>query len=348
MSEADRYDYQLPPERIAQHPLPRRADARLLVVNRAAGSFTHAHVRDLPEFVRAGDCLVINVTRVLPARIVGYRTRTGGRWEGLFLSTGQSGEWLVLAKSRSRPELGETITLRDRQARDDVELTLLAPLGEGRWAVRPASGESANSILHRVGRVPLPHYIRGGEMVEQDWEAYQTVFASEPGSVAAPTAGLHFTRELLTRLEAAGVDRCELTLHVGPGTFRPLSGDRLADHRMSAEWGKIDEPTVERLRAGRAGGGRVIAVGSTSLRVLETAAAGGEIEPWEGTTDLFIRPPFTFHAADALLTNFHLPRTTLLVLVRTFGGDELMRAAYEEAIREQYRFFSYGDAMLIL
>jgi S-adenosylmethionine:tRNA ribosyltransferase-isomerase len=198
-----------------------------------------------------------------------------------------------------------------------------------------------------VGRVPLPPYIRAGEMVDADRQHYQTVYARRPGAVAAPTAGLHFTESLLECLKQQGVRLCRLTLHVGPGTFRPITTDSLDDHRMHSEWGEISPECVAQVAAARQRGGRVVAVGTTTVRLLEAAAAGGRLEPFAGQTDLFIRPPYQFRIVDALLTNFHLPRTTLLVLVRTFGGDVLVCRAYEEAVREEYRFYSYGDAMLV-
>ncbi len=203
-------------------------------------------------------------------------------------------------------------------------------------------------MLDRVGHVPLPHYIRGGRMTESDRERYQTVYAREPGSAAAPTAGLHFTSELLGRLAKAGVGLEQVTLHVGLDTFRPIGVDRLDDHRMHSEWIRLEADVGTRLAAVKAAGRRVVAVGTTAARVLETAARDGQIAPFEGPTNLFIRPPYAFKGVDALLTNFHLPRSTLLVLVRAFGGDALMRRAYEQAIEEEYRFYSYGDAMLIL
>ena len=218
----------------------------------------------------------------------------------------------------------------------------------GTWIARPSGREDAFALLERVGRVPLPPYIRKGKMVEGDREHYQTVYAQVPGAVAAPTAGLHFTTTLLERLVEQGVELCSLTLHVGPGTFRPITADTLAEHQMHTEWGSLKQQSIDRILACRRRGGRVVAVGTTSVRMLETAAAGGELKPFAGHTDLFIRPPYQFRAVDALLTNFHLPRTTLLVLVRTFGGDELIRQAYDEAIRDRYRFYSYGDAMLIV
>jgi len=347
MSELTQYDYELPRHLIAQAPLACRADARLLVVDRAGDFFMHKHVRDLPEILLPTDCLVLNDTRVIPARLVGFRTKTGGRWEGLFLESSPEGLWRVMGKTRGKLVPGETITLLDCQGNEAIRLHLGSKDPNGVWIVRPESDEEPFALLERVGRVPLPPYIRKGEMVESDRKHYQTIFARSPGAVAAPTAGLHFTEHLLRRLERRGITLCRLTLHVGPGTFRPIETDRLADHSMHSEWGELRQETVERIDACRRRGGRVVAVGTTSVRILETAAADGSLKPFTGRTNLFIRPPYAFRAVDALLTNFHLPRTTLLVLVRTFGGDALIRRAYEEAIREEYRFYSYGDAMLI-
>lgn len=350
LSELDQYDYDLPRHLIAQAPAEQRTDARLLLVDRAEDRLSHHRVRDLPELLRAEDCLVINDSRVIPARLIGYRTATGGRWEGLFLEQSPDGQglWHVLGRTRGRIAAGETVTLRDPRGRDDVTLEMAARQPDGSWVVRPRSDEPTLAILQRVGRVPLPPYVRGGRMRAADRQDYQTVYARVPGSVAAPTAGLHYTHALLCRLQAKGVKVCRLTLHVGPGTFRPITAASLDAHRMHAEWGSIDAGTVEALETCRRRGGRIVAVGTTSTRLLETAARGGALRPFSGHTDLFIRPPFEFHAVDALMTNFHLPRTTLLVLVRTFGGDALIRRAYETAIERQYRFYSYGDAMLIV
>lgn len=346
--ELEQYDYCLPRELIAQRPVPQRTDARLMIVDREQSTVRHAHVRDLADYLDRGDCLVLNDTRVIPARLVGFRTQTGGRWQGLFLADNGRGCWQILAKTRGRMHIGESVTLVDRAAREDARLRLMARQEGGVWIVTPDPPERAISLLERVGRVPLPHYIRDGEMVEADQENYQTVFARRPGSIAAPTAGLHFTDELFRDLRQRGVDQAWVTLHVGRGTFQTISAARLDDHVMHAEWCQVSAETAARLRATRREGHRVIAVGSTAVRTLETAARRGRIEPFEGSSSLFIRPPYPFHATDGLLTNFHLPRTTLLVLVYTFGGTELMRRAYTEAIRERYRFFSYGDAMLIL
>jgi len=347
-SELDQYGYELPRELIAQRPLPQRADARLMLVDRARQAIEHYHVRDLPELLAEGDCLVLNDTRVIPAALAGYRTLTGGRWQGLYLGTSEDGLWRILAKTRGAPQPGETITLLDRDGREAALLCLQEKEAGGAWLARPEPAQDALALLARVGRVPLPHYIRGGEMLPEDFEHYQTVYAERPGAVAAPTAGLHFTHALLEQLAERGVDVARMTLHVGLGTFRPISGSTLAEHKMHAEWAQVTPEVVAKIEAARRTGGRAIAVGTTVVRALETAARSGTLQPLEGETDLFIRPPYEFRATDALLTNFHLPRTTLLVLVRTFGGDALIREAYETAIAHRYRFFSYGDAMLIV
>lgn len=348
MSELERYDYELPRHLIAQSPLPCRADARLLLVDRTAQALTHQHVRDLPELLRPGDCLVLNDTQVVPARLVGFRTATGGRWEGLFLDSTKEGLWRILGKTRGRLSPGETLTLVNADGQEDVRLQLGAKEPGGVWVVRPESEEETFALLRRVGRVPLPPYIRKGEMVASDRQQYQTVYARTPGAVAAPTAGLHFTEMLLEQLQQRGVQLAWVTLHVGLGTFRPIETEQVAAHQMHAEWAHLNQETVETILQCRSRGGRVVAVGTTSVRVLESAAADGSLRPFSGLTELFIHPPYQFRVVDALLTNFHLPRTTLLVLVRTFGGDELVMRAYAEAVREEYRFYSYGDAMLIV
>ncbi len=348
ISELANYDYDLPKDLIAQSPAICRSDARLMVVDRRCNSLEHKHIRDLIEILRRPDCLVVNDTRVIPARLVGRRAKTGGHWEGLFIEASPDGLWRIVGKTRGRLRPGDRITLIDAAGCDDIHLDLGSQESDGSWIARPSTAEDVFSLLDRVGRVPLPPYIRKGEMVESDRVHYQTVYAQVPGAVAAPTAGLHFTEALLNRLAQQGVEVCPLTLHVGPGTFRPITADTLAGHLMHAEWGCVGQATIDRIAGCRARGGRVVAVGTTSVRLLETAAAAGQLKPFVGSTDLFIRPPYQFRAVDAMLTNFHLPRTTLLVLVRAFGGDQLIRRAYEEAVREQYRFYSYGDAMLIL
>ncbi|MCA9265407.1 MAG: tRNA preQ1(34) S-adenosylmethionine ribosyltransferase-isomerase QueA [Planctomycetales bacterium] len=348
MTSLSDYDYDLPRELIAQHPLPNRIDSRLMVVNRRTDELTHEHIRDLPTVLRSDDLLVLNNTRVLPARLVGFRTMTGGKWQGLYLTEDAQGHWCILGKTRGKLEADETITLTDRRGHADTTLRLVVRMDEGQWAVRPETDEPTQKILERVGRVPLPHYIREGEMQEQDWQRYQTVFAQKPGSVAAPTAGLHFTDTLIQQLRDAGIEIQYVTLHVGIGTFRPISSENLEEHIMHSEQCELDEGVADAIRAAKRAGRRVLAVGTTSVRVLESAARSGEIQAWRGPTDLFIRPGFDFHVVDGLLTNFHLPRSSLLVLVRTFGGDSLMRRAYQAAVDDCYRFYSYGDAMLIV
>ena len=357
MSEPDphaaaaRYDYDLPHELVAQEPLADRAAARLLHVHRADGSLAHRHVRDLPELLRPGDLLVVNDTRVVPARLVGRRAITGGRWEGLFLrvaSAGpEAGAWVVLAQTRGRPAVGERVILVDRDGAEGLSLELVGRAEGGAWLARPDSAAPAETVLERVGRVPLPGYIRGGAEQAGDRERYQTVFARESGSAAAPTAGLHFTPNLLADLAARGVARAAVTLHVGLGTFRPITADHIADHQMHAEWCSCPAETATAVRHARARGGRVVAVGTTAVRTLETAARTGEIAAWSGFTNLDITPGFPFRAVDCLITNVHMPRTTLLVLVSALASRDLVLRAYAEAVRERYRFYSYGDAMLI-
>ena len=348
MSQLIEYDYKLPKELIAQFPLKERTDARLLLVDRTNRMLDHWHMRDLPDLLSPNDCLVLNDTRVVPARLLGYRTNTRGRWQGLYLEHGEDGLWKILCKARGRLVSGETIQLLDRDARPASLLHLGAKLDDGVWVARPDTDEDPFSLLDRIGRVPLPPYIRGGEMVDADLHTYQTVFAEHAGSVAAPTAGLHFTNELLAKTSAKGIRSCKITLHVGRDTFRPIRTERLDEHQIHSEYGTISSDTAQALQETRQRGGRIVAVGTTSVRILETAMQSGAFTAWQGSTNLFIRPPFQFQAVDALITNFHLPRTSLLVLVHAFGGREVMKNAYEAALDEKYRFYSYGDAMLIL
>ena len=356
-NELDQYDFELPRERIAQHPLPIRSDSRLMLVNRGTGAIEHSHVRDLPHWLRPGDSLVLNNSRVVPAKLVGYRTQTRGRWQGLFLQADPStGIWEVLTKTRGTLVAGETLMIQDRGGRDSMILRCIARTEQGHLLVKPEATDQWTTIstdpvalLERFGRIPLPPYIRDGQMVDADLTDYQTVYAKDSGSVAAPTAGLHFTDSLLKTIRNREVATEQVTLHVGIGTFRPIAVDKLDDHKMHHEWGSIDAVTCDRLNANRREGGRIIAVGTTSVRVLESAALKneGKLAAWTGETDLFIRPGHRFAAIDALMTNFHLPRSSLLVLVSAFANRELILHAYQEAIKEEYRFFSYGDAMLL-
>jgi S-adenosylmethionine:tRNA ribosyltransferase-isomerase len=349
-------DYELPSELIAQQPLPHRVDARLMVLDRENQSINHHHIRDLPRLLKADDRLVLNDTKVIPAQLRGVRLSTGGRWQGLYLGLTSEGDWKLVCKTRGHLHPPEQINLIDPEGKSVVRLWLLEQKEEGVWLARPDEERSPLDILEEVGHVPLPPYIRKGNMIDSDVSDYQTVFARNPGAVAAPTAGLHFTKELLKAIDSAGVDMSAVTLHVGMGTFRPITVQDVADHPMHTEWGELNEAAAKEIMRTRGKDGRVISVGTTVTRVLESAALAqkfglGSTEPlkaWSGNTDLFIRPPYDFRLINGLLTNFHFPRTTLLLLVQAFGGTELVRRAYEEAIAEEYRFYSYGDAMLIL
>ena len=349
----DDFDFELPPERIAQEPASRRDGSRLLVHRRDLDTLVHTHVAALPQFLRAGDLLVLNDTRVLPARILGRRA-SGAKVEFLFCEpTADPSIWKALCHPAKKLSVGERCEL----VGGALEVTMVARCRDedGRpapeWHVRleepERPGESTAELLERYGRVPLPPYI-DRELTPADRERYQTVYARERGAVAAPTAGLHFTEELLQRLEDLGVGRAFVTLHVGPGTFRPIQVETVEDHRMHSERYELPQATVDAIAHTKERGGRVVCVGTTSLRVLEGAAAEGPLEPRRGRTSLYVYPGFEFGVCDALLTNFHLPRSSLLVLVSALVGRERTLELYREAIEEEYRFFSYGDAMLIL
>ena len=345
---ASEFDFDLPDELIAQHPIEPRDRSRLMVVDRRRGSWEHRTFAELPELLDPRDVLVRNNTRVLPARLVGRREATGGKWEGLFLREQPGGTWEMLATTRGRPAPGEQVVVGQ-----GLPLVLEARGAAGSWIVRPNQDpenpeQSAIALLEQHGQTPLPPYIRRGREAPGDRLAYQTVYARRPGSVAAPTAGLHFSDEVFARLSAKGIASVDLTLHVGLGTFRPMVAEQLEDHMMHAEWAELTPLAVDTLQARRRQGGRIVAIGTTSARTLETAGASGTLQPFAGETQLFIRPGHVFHSLDALVTNFHLPRSSLLVLVSALAGLDLIRAAYAEAIRSRYRFYSYGDAMLIV
>jgi len=342
------YDYHLPDALIAKVPLPTRDGSRLLVVSRQNQRIEHRSIQDLPDLLSPHDCLVLNNTRVLPARLVGHRAATGGKWEGLYLGSGADGQWNLIGQTRGYLQIGESVSITSPGGAA-LNLQLIRREADGVFVFAPDRPGTAVEILQEFGTLPLPPYFDRKTPDANDWERYQTVFATSPGSVAAPTAGLHFTPELLARCTSRGISRVELTLHVGLGTFRPVAVENLAEHQMHSEWCDLPATAVTGMKEARTAQGRIVAVGTTSLRTLESAAAvHGPLQPWQGETRLFIRPPYTFRAVDALVTNFHLPKSTLLMLVSAFAGGDLIRHAYEEAIRERYRFFSYGDAMLIL
>ncbi|HSG41024.1 MAG TPA: tRNA preQ1(34) S-adenosylmethionine ribosyltransferase-isomerase QueA [Thermoanaerobaculia bacterium] len=326
------FDYHLPPERIAQEAVP-RGESRLLVLDRTSPD-RHARVRDLPRLLRPGDLLVLNDTRVIPARLYGRRG-SGGKMEILLIERRGEREWDAWVKPGRRAQPGTVIEFDAGLSAEVVDKR-----EDGRHLLRFT--EPVEPHLDRLGHIPLPPYIHRPDTPE-DRERYQTVYARHPGSVAAPTAGLHFDKELLREIEAAGVEIARVTLHVGIGTFKPVSAERIEEHRMETERYEISEETAAALRRAR----RVVAVGTTVVRTLESAARDGEVQPGSGSTELFITPGFNFQVVDALLTNFHLPRSTLLMLVSAFAGRERVLAAYQEAIREGYRFYSYGDAMLV-
>ncbi|MFM9976660.1 MAG: tRNA preQ1(34) S-adenosylmethionine ribosyltransferase-isomerase QueA [Sphingomonadaceae bacterium] len=337
----DQFDFALPDDRIALRPAVPRDAARLLVV--APAERVDRTVRDLPGLLRAGDCLVFNDTRVIPAQLEGRRgdARIGAtlhKREGLRA-------WRAFVRNAKRLRAGDVIDF-------GAEVTAVASdrADDGSWLLNFAGTEPVETLLVRAGTMPLPPYIASKRAVDaRDAQDYQTMFAREAGAVAAPTASLHFTPDLVAAIDAAGIARETLTLHVGAGTFLPVKADDTDDHVMHAEWGRIDAATAARLNAVRAAGGRIIAVGTTSLRLLESAAVGdGSIQPFEGDTAIFITPGYRFKGVDGLMTNFHLPKSTLFMLVSALMGLDTMQAAYAHAIAEGYRFYSYGDAALLL
>jgi S-adenosylmethionine:tRNA ribosyltransferase-isomerase len=338
------FDFEPLPHLIAQQPCHERDQARLLVVDRTSKAITHHIFCDLPDLLNPGDLLVLNNSRVVPARLVGHRIATGGKWQGLYLRTLPDGAWEMLCQTRGRLAEGDEIAVDP----SPLQLRLLAKQPTGTWLVRPSEEGDAVTILTRFGHVPLPPYIRKGAETGGDRERYQTVYARPAGSVAAPTAGLHFTPRAFDRLRQRGIAWAFVTLHVGAATFLPLPEGDISKHQMHREWAELPAETAAEVMECRRRGGKVVAVGTTSVRVLETAgAAGGMMSAWSGETDLFIRPPYTFHSVDALVTNFHQPRTSLLLLVSALAGEDLLRDAYQAAVENGYRFYSYGDAMLI-
>ena len=341
----DELDFDLPPELIAQEPPPTRTASRLMRYRRADGSVAHLTFSDLPRVLRRGDLLVFNDTRVIPARFV-LRKPTGGRVEGLFLSEPSPGRWRVMLRN-----LGSYAGPLSLEAAPEMRAGVLAVLGDGEYELELEAGVPAVELLGRVGRMPLPPYIRRAkgrdERDDLDRTRYQTVFAREAGAVAAPTAALHFSDELMGDLDRAGVERTFVTLHVGAGTFKPVTAQRLDDHVMHSECYSIDAAAAEAINRAKSQGRRVIAVGTTSARVLESQPAREPIRARRGETSIFIRPPYEWKHVDALVTNFHLPRSTLIALVAAMAGLEEQRRLYALAIGERYRFFSYGDAMFI-
>jgi S-adenosylmethionine:tRNA ribosyltransferase-isomerase len=346
---ASDFDYSLPPELIAQTPAPRRDQSRLLVLDRAQGSITHRSFSDLPEYFSPGDLLVLNDSRVLPARLRARNGRTHGLFEVLLLEENAPNDWWAMMRPGKRAGPGTSIHILDKNKNPSAFTASVRDLNaEGHRRLAFAGPRNIRTALDALGETPLPPYIeRAGEQ-PADRERYQTVYARTDGSIAAPTAGLHFTQELLEQIRARGTRVCFVTLHVGLGTFAPVKTERLEDHLMHEERFAIGAETAEALREAKESGRRIVAAGTTTLRVLESAAQAGE-----GRTRLFIHPPYEFKTVGALVTNFHLPRSTLLMLASAFAapgetrGREMILRAYAEAVAGRYRFFSYGDAMLI-
>ncbi len=338
------FEYQLPPELIAQHPAEPRDSSRLMVVHRRSGRIEHRIFRDIAGYLGPEDLLVLNNTKVIPARLMGVKVGSRSRAEIFLLRSLEGGFWSCLARPGRRLRTGSMVEFESglsaevRETREKGQRVV-----EFKLSGRPIGKEELIRTLEKIGRVPLPPYISRPDN-KADRQRYQTVYAREAGAVAAPTAGLHFTAELMEKIESQGTRICELLLHVGWGTFKSVEAEDIRSHRMDEEYYRIEEQVAEELRSAREGGGRIVAVGTTTVRALESFASTGKTEGW---TDIFIHPPHVFRLADALVTNFHLPRSTLLMLVSAFAGEDLIKQAYAEAVKEGYRFYSYGDAMLI-
>ena len=338
----DDFDYQLPDDLIAQRPLAERDASRLMVVHRGTGEIEHVQFSDLPLFLTPGDLLVLNNTRVIPARLYGKKRSTGARIEMFLVHEQKPDHWQALIRPVKRVqrntviEFGENLCARIVQKQSDGSC-LVKLVYEGQF----------REVLAELGQVPLPPYIKR-EPDADDQERYQNVYAANDGAVAAPTAGLHFTQNLLQRLAQMGVERTELTLHVGLGTFQPVKVEQVEHHEMHEEYFQFPQMTADSVNACKAQGGRVVAIGTTSVRTLESTATQGRVGACSGATALFVYPGYEFQIVDVMITNFHLPRSTLLMLVTAFGGYDLIMRAYREAVQQRYRFYSYGDAMLIL
>lgn len=354
------FDYPLPEDLIAQHPAPIRDQSRLLVLHRDSGQIDHRRFTDILDYLRPGDLLVMNDSRVFPARLRGRDPVTGGKFEILLCDEMGRNDWWTMIRPGKRAPVGKRVELLDLAGQPNgafVEVTEVN--AEGHRRVRVHGHHDILELAETCGEIPLPPYIEraAGASSATDKERYQTIYAQQAGSIAAPTAGLHFTPELLARIRSAGIQTAFVTLHVGIGTFAPVKADDLADHRMHEERFSVSDTTAAAIAATKANGGRVIAVGTTSVRVLESSAAlspTGAVTAGAGRTSIFIHPPYRFRCIDALVTNFHLPKSTLLMLVSAFvdqveatAGRDRVIAAYAEAVRERYRFFSYGDAMFL-
>jgi S-adenosylmethionine:tRNA ribosyltransferase-isomerase len=355
--KTEKLNYYLPPELIAQRPCSIRSDSRLLVLNRSSGDILDSRFSRIGDFLLPGDCLVLNDTKVLPARFFARRT-TGGKLEGLFLAQSSDNNWIVMLKGTRKLNPGNLLILKDKQKADFCKAVLLEKQSQGRCLLRLKTEADAETVLDKIGFPPLPPYIKRDDdltVAKMDKLRYQTVYARKAGAVAAPTAGLHFTDRLIEQLKQTDIRFAYITLHVGTGTFKPVTTENLEDHQIHQERFGIDEENVRIINAAKSKGGRIIPVGTTSTRTIETIATGSKtclttvkIKAVSGTTSLFIKPGYKFKITDAMLTNFHLPKSTLLALVAAFAGLDNILAAYNHAIEQRYRFYSYGDSMLII
>ena len=347
--DVEKLNYDLPAELIAQKPIENRSDSRLLVLNRSDGSLIDDNFSRIGDYLHKGDCLVLNNTKVLPAKFFAQK-ETGAKIEGLFIEEREN-KWLVLLKNSSRIKEGQILYLLDRNKDRFCSILAGKKLSEGQWLLKPDKSSAAEEILGDIGFTPLPPYIkRPIPQTEHktDYQRYQTVYARNDGAIAAPTAGLHFTEKLLEQIKAKGISIAYLTLHVGIGTFLPVKTEKLEEHKIHSERFFIDAENADIINKTIQAGGRIIAVGTTTVRTLETAAIGRSVQPASGQTNLFITPGFEFKITDCLITNFHLPKSTLLALVAAFAGLDKIFAAYKHAIEQKYRFYSYGDCMLII
>ena len=343
-------DYYLPEELIAQQPAKGRSESRLLVLERLNGRITDSRFAEIGEYLREGDCLVLNDTKVLAARFFARR-QTGGKLEGLFLEQPAKGVWEVMLKGLGKVKAGETIRLKGIGGDDFCRAEVVEKRSDGKCMLMVEAEGPAEKTLETIGFAPVPPYIKRDTDLRQaakDRERYQTVYARHLGAVAAPTAGLHFTKKLIGQLEGRGVKVAYITLHVGEGTFKPVTAEEIEGHKIHPEQFSIDAGNAHIINEAKEKRGRIIAVGTTSVRVLETAAARSRVQADSGQTRLFITPGYRFKMVDAMVTNFHLPRSTLLALVAAFAGLDTVLAAYRHAVEERYRFYSYGDAMLIM
>ncbi|MDD3767177.1 MAG: tRNA preQ1(34) S-adenosylmethionine ribosyltransferase-isomerase QueA [Eubacteriales bacterium] len=338
MNTKDFY-YELPQELIAQHPLENREKSRLMCMSRKSGEISHKKFEDIINFLHGGDCLVLNDTRVLPARLYGEKEKSGGKVEFLLLNRRENDVWEVILRPGKRAKIGSRFVFGG-----ELKAEVLDVINDGNRLVRFEYEGLFENVLDRLGEIPLPPYIT--EKLS-DSERYQTVYSKHQGSAAAPTAGLHFSNELLNKIQEKGIKTVFVTLHVGLGTFRPVKAEKLEEHKMHCEFYSLSQEAADVINETKKSGKRVVAVGTTSVRTLESCGEGGLVKPGSGWTDIFIYPPYEFKIVDALITNFHLPESTLLMLVSAFAGREKVLNAYRSAIEEKYRFFSFGDAMYL-